>query len=73
MERIAKIKELAVDGFGTFLDSFQVLHGEVCVGIQTPDPDTCSREARARGVGNVNIYLAGIRSVVCWPGVTKEG
>ena len=61
-----KIKQLATDGYGTFLDSYRVLHGR-CVGIRTANPDACANEANRRGIGCVNIYLAGAQSVVCWP------
>jgi hypothetical protein len=66
MEMVEKIKQLAADGYGDFLPSYMTLRNRY-VGIRSSDPDRCATEASVRGIGNVNIYLCGSRSVVCWP------
>jgi hypothetical protein len=66
MGEIEQIKRLEIDRFGKFLPSYSALHNR-CVGIRTNDPFRCAHEAQSRGIGAVNIYLAGDESVVCWP------
>jgi hypothetical protein len=66
MVTIEQIKKLAADGYGEFLPSFLSLHRRY-IGVRTSNPDACAAEARNRNVGPVNIYLAGVESVVCWP------
>ena len=68
MNVVDQIKQLASDCSGEFLPSYLALR-ERKVGICTSDPDGCAAEANRRGFGNVNIYLAGAESVVCWPSV----
>lgn len=63
---VEQIQRLADDGYGEFLPRYTALHGHY-VGIRTHDPDRCAQQAMSRGVGPVNIYMAGSESVVCWP------
>lgn len=68
---IDRIQQLASDGYGVFVPTYQSLHSR-CPAIRTADPDRCVEEAYRRRLGisgGMNVYLAGADSVVCWPGV----
>lgn len=68
---IDQIKELAAEGFGTFVPAYFALRYRH-PAIQTARPYDCSAEAVRRGLPSVNIYLAGPESVVCWPYISPE-
>lgn len=65
---IDQIKALAADGWGSYLPAYMALRSRH-PAIQTSRPDECASEADRRGLSGANIYLAGEKSVVCWPSI----